>query len=106
MTPDETYDRLMLLQQSVRKNGQAATARELGYSDAAVCQVLRGTYKGDTARILQRTAEVYGTETIACPVLGSIPLGRCADERRTPISSASPRRLRLGRACRKCEVAG
>jgi hypothetical protein len=99
---ETTYDRLLLLTKAIREKGQAQVARELDYSDAAICQVVKGSYKGDSSRILQRVAEVYGAETAACPVLGSITLGRCAEERSRPFSAASPIRLRLWRACKSC----
>ena len=97
--PDNHMD---LLKKAIASKGQAQTARDLGYSDAAICQVVKDNYKGDTGRILRRVAEVYGTETTPCPVLGDITLGRCAEERKKPFSSASPLRLRLWKACRTC----
>ncbi len=96
------YDRLFLLTQAVRERGQAQVARETEYSDAAICQVLKGTYKGDSTRILQRVAEVYGAEKVLCPVLGEIALGRCAEEKKRPFSAGSPQRVRLWKACRGC----
>jgi hypothetical protein len=101
---DTHYDRLMLLTATVREKGQAQAARELDYSDAAICQVLKGTYKGDVGRILQRVAEVYGTDTVRCPVLGEISLGRCAEEKKRPFSAASPLRVRLWKACKNCTI--
>jgi len=101
---DLFYDRLLDLTQAVRERGQARVARELGYSDAAICQVLKGTYKGDSARILQRVAEVFGREKVCCPIIGEITLGRCAEEKKRPFSSGSPQRVQLWRACRECVV--
>jgi len=95
-------NRLALLEKAIAEKGQAQVARELGYSAAAICQVAGGTYKGDAGRILRRAAEVYGTETTECPVLGRIGLGRCAEERTRSFSAASPLRLRLWKACRSC----
>lgn len=95
-------DRLALLRRMAELCGQAEVARAIGKSASAVNQVLRGTYQGSSDGILQAVAEVYGVETVLCPVLGEIPLGRCAEERGKPFSMASPQRCALYRACRVC----
>lgn len=95
-------ERMELLRRTIAAKGQAQTARELGYSDAAVCQVVKGNYKGDAGRILQRVEEVYGTTTVSCPVLGRIALGLCAQERGKPLAATSPQRMRLWKNCQSC----
>ena len=50
-----------LLEKAVLARGsQAAVAREIGYSPAAVSMALAGSYPGDTAAIEQKLYEIYG----------------------------------------------
>ncbi|OPY07231.1 MAG: hypothetical protein A4E68_01913 [Syntrophaceae bacterium PtaB.Bin095] len=98
-------DRMALLLKTMEEKGQAATARALGVSASALSQIKKGTYGADMTRILQRVGEVFGSETVNCPVMGIIPLRRCAQERRKPCAATSPQRVRLWRACRECNPA-
>lgn len=95
-------ERMALLLRAVNEKGQAQVARELGYSASALNQVLKGSYKGELNNLLRRVAEVYGAETVNCPVMGDISLGRCAEEKKKPFSASSPLRVRLFKACREC----
>jgi len=95
-------DPMILLRQAVASEGQAAVARQLGYSPSAVNQALKGTYRGSLDNLLQRVAETYGNGTVDCPVMGEISLKRCALERRKPFSVSSPQRVKLYVACRRC----
>jgi len=94
---------LSMLQRAVDEAGsQSAVARRIGYSAAAVSQVLSGKYGGDMTTMLARVEEVYGSRTVRCPVLGEIVLSRCAAERHTLFSASSPVRVRLFSACKRC----
>ncbi len=95
-------DRMALFVKTVKARGQARVARELGYSASAVNQVLRGNYNGNLDRILEKVAETYGGETVDCPIMGTIPLRRCSQEKKIPFSAASPLRVQLHRACQTC----
>lgn len=97
-------DSMELLKNVVAAKGQAATARELGYSPSAINQALKGKYGGSLDNLLCRVAETYGTGTVFCPVLGEIRLKRCARERKInrAFNASSPQRVRLWRECRKC----
>lgn len=96
-------DLLDLLKRAVAEAGsQAAVARRIGYSAAAVSQALSGGYVGSLTLLLARVEEVYGTREVNCPVLGAILIGRCASERCTPFSASNPIRGRLFRACPGC----
>lgn len=95
-------DHMALLKEAVEAHGQSAVARQIGYSPSAVNQVLKGKYRGNPDGIMQRVAEVYGSGTVECPVLGEIPLSRCADERKKTFAPSSPVRAQLWRACREC----
>ncbi len=95
-------DAMGLLKKAVNANGQAAVARMLGYSPSAINQVLKGTYGGSVDNLMQTVAETFGNGTVHCPVMGEIPLRRCAQERKKPFSATSPQRAKLYMACSKC----
>jgi len=99
-------DRMSLLLRTIEEKGQAATARALGVSASALSQIRKGTYGADISWVLMKVSEIFGSETVNCPVMGEIPLRRCAAERRKPCTASSPQRVRLWRACQKCEEAG
>lgn len=96
-------DLITMLRQAVDEAGsQSAVARRIGYSPAAVSQVLSGKYGGDMGIFLAKVEEVYGSRQVDCLVLGRIGLSRCAEERRTPFSASNPVRVRLYRVCKVC----
>ncbi|MDH4317923.1 MAG: hypothetical protein OEV64_05995 [Desulfobulbaceae bacterium] len=94
---------LELLEKAIAETNQATVARRLGYSSSALSQARSGTYKGSTDKLAQKIIEIYGNETVDCPVLAKIPLIRCAEERVKPFSTANPERVRLFKACGGCE---
>lgn len=96
-------DLLKLLKEKIAETSQAHVARLLGYtSGSPLSQILSGTYKGSPDTILQRVREVFGGETVQCPVLGEISLARCAEKRKLPFAATNPQRVALYRACQKC----
>jgi len=95
-------DRLELLRQRVAESSQAKVAKELGYSASTVNQVLKGSYAGGLDNFLERVAEVYGGDTIDCPVLGDIPLSRCSSERKKPFRATNHQAVELFRTCPHC----
>lgn len=95
-------DWMAILRAQVDTHGQAATAARLRYSSSVVSQVLSGTYRGRVDRVAQRVIEVYGGLEVSCPVLGTIELSRCAEERLRPFAATNPLRVRLYRACQGC----
>lgn len=95
-------DSMTLLKQAVAQSGQSAVARSLGYSASVVNQVIHNKYPGRMEKVLLRVAEVYGTDTIDCPVMGMITLKRCSAERKKPFAATSPQRVRLYLSCRTC----
>lgn len=95
---------LDLLKKAVAEAGnQAAVARELGYSPAVISQALQGIYPGDTEKLAAKVIETYGNETVECPLLGTIPLGRCVKNQQLPFSSANPLAVQLWATCPLCE---
>jgi hypothetical protein len=97
-------DSMSLLKKAVAESGQAAVARKLGYSPSAINQVLKGTYRGSLFNLLSRVDEVYSDQTVNCPVMGTVPLSRCAHERKKRFGTSSPQRVRLWRACQDCDA--
>ncbi len=97
-------NKFALLQKVVQTSGQATVARAIGYSPSAVNQAIKKKYRGNIENLLQRVAEVYGTGTVPCPIMGEISIQRCAAERRKPFAASSPQRVRLYRACLQCDV--
>lgn len=97
-----TTDRMQLLRDRRAELGQAEVARRLGYSDSAICQALKGSYKGDLSNLLTRVEEVFGCTIVNCPILGEIALGKCSEIRKQPFAATNPLRVQLYRECRKC----
>lgn len=99
-----TYpDAMKLLQQKVAEHGQAEVARRLEVSAAAISQLLAGKYQASPDNILKRVIEVFGGLSVDCPVLGDIPLSRCADERKKPFAAVNHQAVALWKACQGCE---
>lgn len=99
-------DLLQLLHQKCTELNQARVAAAIGYSPSAVNQALHGTYKGDLSNMLGKVSEVFGNETVSCPILGEIPLAKCAFHRRREFAATNPMRVQLWRSCRQCEKEG
>lgn len=99
-------DRMDLLRKKVEELGQAEVARRIGKSPSSVCQILSGEYKGSPDNILQLIEEHFGQSTVQCPILGEIPLKRCAENRRRPFAATNPTRVRLWKACKDCDQGG
>jgi len=96
-------DWLGLLRNAIKQEGsQAAVARKIGYSSSTINQVLHRKYAGSTSLISAKVIEVYGNETVFCPVLGEIPLGRCSREKQMEFSTSNPLRVELSDACQNC----
>jgi hypothetical protein len=95
---------LDLLKKAVTEAGnQAAVARELGYSPAVISQALQGIYPGDTEKLAAKVIEVYGNETVECPLLGVITLAKCVKNQQLPFSSANPLAVEIWATCPLCK---
>jgi hypothetical protein len=95
--------RLAVLHRAVAETSQSEVARRIQRSTAAINQVIKGTYAGDPAAILERVAAEFGNETVQCPAMGEVPLGACIEARNRPFAAVNPMRVRLYKACRQCE---
>ncbi len=96
-------DNMELLIKAVEEHGQAEVARRLCYSPSAVNQALRGNYGGSLENMMQRVAGVFGSGTVVCPVMGEIPLRRCAEERSKAFGATNPQRAKLYIECQRCK---
>lgn len=96
-------DAMKLLQQKVDELGQAEVARRLAVSAAAISQLLAGKYQAAPDNILKRVIEIFGGLSVECPVLGTIPLSRCAQERKKPFAAVNHQAVALWKACQTCE---
>lgn len=95
-------NRQLLLEQKCEELGNSQVARDTGCSATTISLVRRNKYGADTDRILERVAEVYGSDHVNCPLLGDISLGRCATERRRDFSPTNRDRVQQYRTCRTC----
>jgi predicted transcriptional regulator len=95
-------DALEALQKLCGATTQAAAARRLGVSDAAVSGALKGRYIGNVERLAERIRGELLNAVVECPVLGSITARICQDEREKPFHTANPMRVQIWRACKSC----
>ncbi|MBK5274589.1 MAG: hypothetical protein JJE30_06010 [Desulfuromonadales bacterium] len=95
-------DLMKRFRDTVDELGQSEVARRIGKSSSAVNQVYHGTYQAEPSVLLRRFEEEFCGTTIKCPEMGEISLKRCSDERGTPLSASSPRRIRMHKACKEC----
>ena len=95
---------LVVLAEEVDAQGsQKAVGDKIGYSAAAVNQVLKNSYRGNYQKIEAAVRKNLMGQTVACPVLGEIPKTKCDSHRNRPFSAANALRVKLYRACRECQ---
>ncbi len=95
-------DLLPLFRKKVEEIGQSRVARQIGMSPSTINQLYHDNYNADPAAILRRFEEEFCGTTINCPAMGVISLKRCSEERSTPLSASSSRRIRMHKACKMC----
>ncbi len=96
-------DRMQLLRAKVAESSQSKVAKALGYKPATISLILSDNYPGSPVTVLQKVAEVYGSETVPCPLHGELSLGACADHRRRARPGGNHERVQQYRACKACE---
>lgn len=79
---------------------QAKVARQIGYSGAAVSQVLSGKYTGNLAAVEQAVRGALMDVSVVCPILGSIAANVCSNQQKQVFAATNPQRVALFRACR------
>ncbi len=70
---------LVFIRERSEKTTQTQVAKELGVSVAQICEVLKGTYKGNLNNLKQRVESVYFSATVNCPVLKNIAKHTCQE---------------------------
>lgn len=88
------------LARQCEQRSQRQVAAELGVSPAQVNQALKGTYKGDLARLQQLVEGRYMKRTVQCPVLGEISTDKCRFHQEREFAATNPQRVMLYKACR------
>ncbi|MDH4317193.1 MAG: hypothetical protein OEV64_02275 [Desulfobulbaceae bacterium] len=100
---------LTILKQQAEAKGRATVAKELGISAATISLVLGGKYPAATDNIEKRVMNFYGSSgLVACPELGEIEPGRCADNyeraRKIGVGCGNPATIRLYKQCNNCSL--
>jgi len=100
---DELPDWVRVLAEACAAESQSRVAKRMGYSAAAVTQVLRRSYAGRTDRLEQAVRDtLMGDAAVACPVLGEITREHCLEEQAKPFTASSRTRVMLARTCPTC----
>lgn len=84
-------------------HGQRKVGDKIGYSNAVVNQVLKGTYKGDIKKVEQKVRGAYLGETVGCPILGELSKNKCIEHQSAKYSSVNRLRVQLFRTCPGCD---
>ena len=84
----------------IDKVGLKRASRIVGYSNAVLHEVVRGTYKGSVEKVCERVSGAILQETVDCPVLGELRRDTCLDWQAKPYAITSSHRMRMYRACR------
>lgn len=79
---------------------QARVARKIGYTQATVSAVLKGTYPVNLDRVRAAVEGALMNVAVECPVLGVISRARCVEIQRRPFTPTNPANVALYRACR------
>lgn len=92
------------LAEEVDATSLAAVGARIGYGKSALSMVLANRYGAGTAKVQIAVEELLGrsTSTVACPVLGEIPVERCRTTQGAPFQPYQPLAGMLAAACRIC----
>ncbi|MDR3684742.1 MAG: hypothetical protein P4L11_13525 [Geothrix sp.] len=90
-----------LLEIKIADRGQAAVARELGYSATTLSLVRRDKYPAGIEQIAARVLDLYGE--VDCPFLGhSIQAEPCRRISHGPVPTSNPKAIQHWSACQSC----
>lgn len=101
---DPLPDWIETLALECQMTSQAAVAKKLEISSAAISTLLRRKYAGSTARMEERVRGVYLDGKVMCPALGELAVNECLKhrDRAKSFAMASPTRALMYRACNRC----
>ena len=94
---------LIVLATECDSTSQAKTAKRIGFSPAVVSLVLQNKYRGNLKNVEKAVRLALMAGTVICPILGEISEADCARNQSQPFTSTNSGRVRLYKACRKCE---
>jgi|GEM_PF-1354201 len=100
MNKDQT---MALLLREIAASSQSKVAKALGVSTATINRIVKGTYP-NADHVLQRVEEVFSGQTVQCPTMGTIDLGKCAETRRRPYAMCCANSVRIHQyqTCKTC----
>ena len=85
---------------------QSRAAEAIGYSPAAVSQVLKRAYAGGLDRIEQAVRGAFMAAEVDCPGQGrAIPTNECTTWQRKGYDGSNHCAVAMFRACRSCPIA-
>jgi hypothetical protein len=91
------------LAQECDATSQAKIAKRIGYTPAVVSLVLQNKYPGNLKNVEKAVRLALMAGTVICPILGEIAEVECDRSQKQPFLSTNSMRVRLFKACRKCE---
>lgn len=89
-----------VLKQQCERKGREAVAREIGYGETVISQVLNDKYPGRIDKVESAVRGAYLGKTVHCPVIGELATHQCQEHQSRPFAATNPQRVRLYRACR------
>lgn len=90
------------LRSTAVRTGQRKAGKTIGYSAAAVNQVLAGKYPGDLSAVQRAVEEHLMHRTVECPVLGQIAYSACLEHQASRARTTNPDRVKLAKTCPRC----
>lgn len=80
--------------------GQKAVGAKIGYSHAAVSQIIANKYRAGLEKPRRAVMGAMSGAVVQCPVLGEIDDASCIENQRRPFASTNLMRVKLFKACR------
>lgn len=81
-------------------HGLKGAGNAIGYTGSLVSGVLNAKYAGDMVLVEKSVRWALRSQTVECPVLGTIDRSRCLEEQREPFRATSAFRAQLYHECR------
>jgi hypothetical protein len=85
-------------------SSQSRVAARMGWSGAAISQVLKRQYPGDLGAVEESFQGAFHGAVVECPARGAMPTNECRSwrEKTRQPSSHNPERVKMNRACSRC----
>lgn len=96
---EEAPDWVLVLAEQCDRTSQKKAGGDIHYSSAVVNQVLKRRYTGDLSAVEKAVRGAFLNATVACPILGELPLHRCLQHQRAKFSATNQMRVRLYKMC-------